>query len=71
MRGTLRGTKEVTFKREGRGNSTALQLPCRLQPHLPRQEATPFSGNFQKTLQGSLQPQRKASPPRAADEDSC
>lgn len=39
---------------EGRGSSRALQLPCRLQPHLPRKEATPFSGNFQKTLQGSL-----------------
>lgn len=60
--GPLRGPKEVTC-RQGEGR-LHLRLPCRPQPNLPRQEAIPFSGNFQKALQGSLQPQREASAPR-------
>lgn len=41
-----------------------LQLPYRPQPNLPHlrwQEATPFTGNFQKAPQSSPQPQWEGS----------
>lgn len=45
-----RASEKHQGNEEGGGKSAPPSLPHRPRPNLPRQEATPFSGNFRKAL---------------------